>query len=74
MTALDLRAEIGKLLEQERDTSILQAIWTLLRKTSLDPTVRAKLTSRALQAEEEIKAGLGHTREELEGDTDHLVR
>jgi hypothetical protein len=74
MTTLDLRIEIGKLLEREQDASILEAIRNLLRKTTLDQTLREKLTGRALQAEKEIKAGLGHTREELERDTDHLTR
>lgn len=36
--------------------------------TGKDQVLRKKLTSRALQAEKEIEAGLGHTREELEQD------
>lgn len=74
MTTLDLRIEIGKLLEREQDASILEAIRNLLRKTTLDPVLREKLTIRALQAEKEVEAGLGHTREELERDTDHLAQ
>ncbi len=74
MTTLDLRAEISKLLEQERDMSILEAIRNLLRKTTLDPVLKEKLTSRALRAEEEIRAGQGHSRQDLERDTDHLTR
>jgi hypothetical protein len=74
MSTLDLRTEISRLLEQERDISILEAIRALLRKTTLDPILKDKLTARALQAESEIKSGQGHSREELEGDTDDLAR
>tara|TARA_R110001599_G_scaffold221395_7_gene420034 strand:+ start:318 stop:461 length:144 start_codon:yes stop_codon:yes gene_type:complete len=38
----------------------------LLVKSSLDPNLREKLTSRALKAEEDIKAGKVYTREEFE--------
>ena len=39
---------------------------SLLLKSSLDPILKEKLTSRALKAEEDIKAGRVYTREELE--------
>ena len=38
----------------------------MLVKSSLDPNLREKLTSRALKAEEDIKAGKVYTREEFE--------
>ena len=48
---------LRQLIEQETDTSILQAILTILQKTSLNPVLRDKLTSRALKSEEDIQAG-----------------
>lgn len=74
MTTIDLRLEIGRLLDREQDVSVLEAIRDLLRKTTLDPVLREKLTARALKAEEDIKTGKGHSRQDLEHDTDHLTK
>jgi hypothetical protein len=54
------------LIDNENDLRVLEAIRTLLVKTGLDPVIKEKLTSRALKAEEDIKAGRVYTREEIE--------
>jgi len=64
--ATDIKQELKTLIEKEKDLHVLEAIKTLLVKSSLDPTLKEKLTSRALKAEEDIQAGKVYTRKELE--------
>ena len=66
MKTIDIKQELWNLIEKEDDLCLLEAIKTLLVKSSLDPELKSKLTSRALQAEEDIKAGRVYTREEFE--------
>ena len=56
MEPIDIKEELRTLIEKENDLHILEAIKTLLVKSSLDPILKEKLTSRALKAEEDIKA------------------
>ena len=70
MRVTDIKQELRTLIEKENDLHILEAIKTLLVKSSLDPVLKEKLTSRALKAEEDIKAGKVYTREELENKLD----
>ena len=53
---VDSKAELQKLIAQESDIDILQAIRTLLQKTRSDTVWQEKLTQRAQQAEEDIHA------------------
>ncbi|MEX0882090.1 MAG: hypothetical protein WDZ72_01330 [Cyclobacteriaceae bacterium] len=73
MGAMDIKQELRKLIEKENDLRVLEAIKTLLVKSSLDPVLKEKLTSRALKAEEDIKAGRVYTREELEKKLDNRL-
>jgi len=66
MEKVDIKIELQALIEKETDSSILEAIGTLLRKSNLDPTLKQKLTSRALKSEEDIAAGRVMDRKELE--------
>lgn len=66
MKTIDIKQELKTLIEKEKDLHILEAIKTLLVKTSLDSILKEKLTSRALKAEEDIQAGRVYTRKELE--------
>lgn len=66
MKTADIKTELRELIDKESDNSILEAIRTLLKKTRLNPILKEKLTSRALKAEEDIKAGRVMNREELE--------
>lgn len=54
---MDIKDELRLLIEGETDYHILEAIRTLLRKTTLDPILKQKLSSRALKAEQDIKEG-----------------
>lgn len=53
--SVDIKKELKQLIEKENDASVLQAIWKILSKTSLDSTLKAKLTERALEAEQDIE-------------------
>lgn len=66
MKAIDIKTELRELIDKESDNSILEAIRTLLKKTKLNPILKEKLTSRALKAEEDIKAGRVMDRKKLE--------
>ena len=66
MKAVDIKQELRSLIDQENDLHILEAIKTLLQKSSLDPVLKEKLTSRALKSEKDIREDNVYTREELE--------
>jgi len=67
----DIKAELQALIEKETDNGKLEAIRTLLKKSSLDPILKQKLTSRALKAEDDITAGRVMDRQELEKRLNH---
>ena len=66
MGIVNIKTEIQILIEKETDSSILEAIRTLLKKSRLNPKLKEKLTSRALKSEEDISAGRVMERKELE--------
>jgi len=57
MTAIEIKSELQKMIENETDLRLLEAIRTLLQKTSLNPVLKEKLTERALKSEEDIEEG-----------------
>lgn len=65
MTAPELKTELQRMIEQETDINVLKAIRTILQKTSLNPILKEKLTSRALTSEDDIKAGRLFSKEEV---------
>src|SRR5690554_325541 len=73
MNAMGIKQELHNLIEKEDDLRLLEAIKTLLVKSSLDLELKSRLTSRALQAEEDIKAGKVYTREEFEKKLDERL-
>jgi hypothetical protein len=66
MKAEDIKTELKDLIDQESDLHLLESIKSLLKKDKLNPTLKEKLTSRALKSEQDIKEGRVHTREEAE--------
>lgn len=74
MNAAAIKTELKELIEKERDLSILKAIKALLRKTSLDTTLREKLSQRAIRSEEDIKSGRVLSRKEIIRQTDKLIK
>jgi predicted transcriptional regulator len=66
MRGTDIKQELRTLIENENDLHVLEAIKTLLVKSSINPILKEKLTARALKAEEDINTGRVYTREEIE--------
>jgi len=66
MKGSDIKTELRDLIEKENDTAVLEAIKTLLMKSSLDPKLKKKLTDRAVKADEDIVAGRVNSRAEIE--------
>lgn len=66
MKAIDIKTELLTLIENETDNGILESIKAMLQKSSLNPELKEKLSSRALKSEEDIAAGRVMSREELE--------
>ena len=57
MNALTLRTELAELIAKEKDTSLLEVLKGILSDGSKNALLKAKLTSRALKAEEDRTAG-----------------
>jgi hypothetical protein len=62
---MEIRTELQQMIENETDMGVLQAIRTILLKTSLNPALKEKLTARALKSEDDIKAGRVYSKEEV---------
>jgi hypothetical protein len=65
MDTIEIKSELQQMIEMESDVTILEAIRAILRKTSVDPVLQQKLTSRALKSEQAIKEGRVFSREEV---------
>ncbi len=65
METITIKQEIHQLIDQVQDGELLQAVYELLNKEKIDPVLQAEMTRRALQAEEDIKAGRVYTPEEF---------
>lgn len=73
MGAIDIKTELQQMIEKETDINILKAIRVILQKTSIDPALKDKLTSRALKSEEDIRTGRLYTPEEVVSLTDRIL-
>ena len=65
MEATVLKSQLQKLINEQDDIRVLQAIYTLLERTSLDSVLKSKLTKRARKAESDISGGRVFTKEEI---------
>ena len=57
MDSIVLKSQLQKLINEQDDIRVLEAIYTLLEKTSLDSVLKSKLTDRARKAEADISGG-----------------
>ncbi len=71
MDAIILKSQLQKLIDEQDDIRVLQAIYTLLEKTSLDSVLKSKLTDRARKAEADITGGRVFTKEAIIEKTNH---
>lgn len=63
-TTASVKTELQQLVAQENDQRLLQVIKSLLIEPTHTALLRAKLTSRAFQAEEDIHEGRVFTHQE----------
>lgn len=54
MSALPLRTELAQLIAKEKNVSFLQVLHDILSSGSKSALLKAKLTSRALKAEDDL--------------------
>lgn len=57
MGTLSLRTELSELIAKEKDVTLLHVLKDILSGGSKDALLKAKLTARALKAEEDLAAG-----------------
>ncbi|MBV6406242.1 MAG: hypothetical protein GFGODING_03027 [Flavobacteriales bacterium] len=57
MGTLSLRAELSDLIAKEKDVTLLNVLKDILSGGSKNALLKAKLTARALKAEEDLAAG-----------------
>ncbi len=74
MNTITIKSQLQKLINEQDDIDVLQAIYTLLQKTSLNPVLKTKLTNRAKKAEEDIATGRILTKEEIIQKTNRIGR
>lgn len=75
MNTVAIKEEIKQMIDHVEDPAVLDAIKDLLSHSPIDPVLQAKLVSRALKAEEDIKAGRVYTSEEFRNKVnEHIAR
>lgn len=65
MSTLSLRSELSELIAKEKNASLLEVLKDILSGGSKNALLKAKLTSRALKAEEDLANGRVLTTEEV---------
>jgi hypothetical protein len=75
MDTIDIKEKIKQMIDLEDDPAVLDAVKDLLNHPLIDPVLQAKLVSRALKAEDDIKAGRVYTRDEFKSKVnEHISR
>ena len=59
--SIDIKSELLHLVEKESDETLLQVIKHILMQPSRSALIKAKLTIRALQSEEDMQQGRVYT-------------
>jgi len=65
MTAIQLKAELKRLIENEKDVSLLEHALRFFKKADQEELWKAKLSSRADKAEADFAVGRIHSHEEV---------
>ena len=73
MKTTTIKEELKQRIDLEDDPAMLQAVKDLLDHPPINPILQEKLISRALKAQEDIKAGRVYSKEEVIQRTNHLV-
>ncbi len=73
MVTTDIKVEPKKLIDQELDNNVLEALKTLLNTSKLNITLKEKLNSRALKSEQDIKKQNVYTQDEIREKTKQFL-
>ena len=73
MITSDIKVELKRLIDQEEDTNVLEALKILLNKTNLNVVLKEKLNSRALKSEEDIKNQRVYNQDEIKERTKQFL-
>jgi hypothetical protein len=73
MITTDIKVELKRLIDQEEDTNVLEALKILLNKTNLNVVLKEKLNSRALKSEEDIKNQRVYNQDEIKERTKQFL-
>ncbi len=65
MGVIEIKTELQRMIEQETDVTVLEAIRTLLLRTTLNPILKEKLNTRALKSEDDIATGRIFSKDEV---------
>lgn len=65
MTAIQLKAELKRLIENEKDISLLEYAIRFFKKADQEELWKAKLSSRVDKGEADLSAGRAHSHEEV---------
>ncbi len=65
MSGSSLRTELTQLIAKEKNDSLLQVLHDILSSGSKSALLKAKLTSRALKAEEDFANGRVYTTDQI---------
>ena len=74
MNTASIKSELRKMIDEQDDITVLEAIYILLQKTSLNPQLKKKLTNRAEKAEKDIAENRLLTKEEMIEKTNRLFK
>jgi hypothetical protein len=73
MITTDIKVELKRLIDQEEDTNVLEALKILLNKTNLNVVLKEKLNSRTLKSEEDIKNQRVYNQDEIKERTKQFL-
>lgn len=65
MGVTELRSALTKLIGEEEDPAILEAVYTILNRANREAEIREEMNAGADEAEEDIASGRLYTMEEV---------
>ncbi len=74
MNTLTLKSQIQKMINELDDINILNSIYSILDKATLDPEMKSILSKRAEKSEEDIKHGRTLTMQDFINKTSEIGR
>ena len=74
MTTIELRSRIQLLLAREGNVAVLRRVVELLETPPIEAAAANAMVARVMKGEQDLLKGISFTREDLERDTDDLVK